>query len=65
MLVGCVVFGAVGGVIGLIVGLRVYPSTAWFAALEIGVLAGVVGGLLGWFIGVIPRLPRSDRAGQR
>jgi hypothetical protein len=65
MLAGCIVFGAVGGVIGLIIGLRVYPPTAWFAVLEIGVPAGMVGGLLGWFLGVIARLLRSDRAGQR
>jgi hypothetical protein len=65
MLAGCIVFGAVGGVIGLIIGLRVSPPTAWFAVLEIGVPAGLVGGLTGWFLGVIPRLPRSDRAAQR
>jgi hypothetical protein len=65
LLLGCVVFGAVGAVIGLMVGLRAYPPTAWFAALEIGVPAGTVGGLLGWFLCLIPLVPRSDRARQR
>jgi hypothetical protein len=65
MLVGCIVFGTVGGVIGLILGLRAYPPTAWFAVLEVGAPAGMVGGLLGWFVCLIPLLPRSDRAGQR
>ena len=50
MLVGCIVFAAIGGAIGLVVGLRVYPPTAWFAVLEIGVPAGMVGGLVGWFV---------------
>ena len=44
---GMVLAGLLGGVVGLIVGLRVYPPTAWFAIFELGVPAAVVGALLG------------------
>jgi len=47
VLVGVVLAGAVGGVLGLVVGLRVHPATAWFAVFELGVPAAVVGALLG------------------
>jgi hypothetical protein len=47
VLVGALSAGAVGGVVGLVVGLRVYPPTAWFAVFELGVPATIVGALLG------------------
>jgi hypothetical protein len=52
VLVGMVSAGAVGGVVGLVVGLRVYPPTAWFALFELGVPATIVGALLGLATGL-------------
>jgi hypothetical protein len=52
---GMVLAGGVGGVVGLIVGLRVYPPTAWFATFELGVPAAVVGALLGLASGLSVR----------
>lgn len=48
VLIGC----AVGGIAGLIVGLRTYVPTAWFAIFEVGIPAGLVGGLFGAIVGV-------------
>ena len=47
VVVGSVCAGAVGAVVGLVVGLRVYPPTAWFAIFELGIPAAVAGALLG------------------
>ena len=44
-----VITGGVGAVIGLVVGLVVYPPTAVFAALELGVSSALLGGLAGGF----------------
>ena len=52
---GMVLTGAVGGVVGLIVGLRVYPPTAWFAIFELGVPAAVAGAVLGLASGLSVR----------
>lgn len=52
---GIVLAGGVGGLVGLIVGLRVYPPTAWFAVFELGVPAAVVGALLGLASGLSVR----------
>lgn len=61
MAVGGVLLAAVGGVIGLIVGLHAYAPTAWFAVLEIGVPAGLVGGLLGLLVGFLHESSRRTR----
>lgn len=53
--VGMLLAGALGSVVGLIVGLRVYPPTAWFAVFELGVPAAVVGALLGLASGLSVR----------
>ena len=42
-------------VVGLIVGLHVYPPTAWFAVFELGVPAAIVGALLGLASGLSVR----------
>jgi hypothetical protein len=42
-----------GGLVGLVLGLRAYPPTAWFAVLEVGVPAGILGALLGAFVGMV------------
>jgi len=47
------VTGIPGAIVGLIVGLNVYPPTAWFAVLEIGIPAGLAGGLFGAFVGAL------------
>lgn len=52
---GVVTLGSLGGVAGLVVGLFVHASTAWFAVLELGVPAAVVGGLLGVVSGCVAR----------
>ncbi len=59
VLVGSVSLGAVGGVVGLVLGWQAHPPTAWFAVLEVGVPAGVAGGVLGLFVGVVVRWRRS------
>jgi len=43
----------VGGVVGLVVGLRVNPSTAWFAIFELGIPSSILGGLVGLAGGAI------------
>jgi hypothetical protein len=58
VLAGMVLAGGVGGLVGLIVGLRVYPATAWFAVFELGVPAAVVGALLGLASGLSVRMIR-------
>lgn len=45
--------GALGGIAGLVIGLRVNPGTAWFATFEIGAPAAVVGFALGAVTGAI------------
>jgi hypothetical protein len=51
--VGAIVMGAIGGLVGLILGLLAYPATAWFAVLEVGVPAAIAGGLVGSLVGVV------------
>ena len=42
-----------GGLVGLVLGLRAYPATAWFAVFEVGVPAGIGGAVLGAFVGLV------------
>jgi hypothetical protein len=66
MLIGFVALGALGGAVGLFVGLHVHPPTAWFAMLEVGFPAAWLGAVLGLLGGVItrwmvgPRKPVDD-----
>ncbi len=53
MLLGAVLLGGLGALVGIVVGLNVNPPTAWFAALEVGVPAGLVGCLVGLVIGLV------------
>ncbi|MGD9959229.1 hypothetical protein [Nocardioides sp.] len=55
---GVLLLGAVGAVVGLIVGLRVHAATAWAATVEIGLPAAVLGGLLGLAAGSLASLAR-------
>jgi hypothetical protein len=51
--IGAVSAGLLGGVVGLVVGLRVHPPTAWFAIFEVGIPASILGGLVGLASGAI------------
>ncbi|GAA1924105.1 hypothetical protein [Nocardioides marmoribigeumensis] len=50
-LVAATVSGTVGGGVGLVLGLRAYVPTAWFAVLEVGLPAAVLGAVLGLVAG--------------
>jgi hypothetical protein len=53
-IVVCAVSGtAVGGLVGLVVGLHVYPPTAPFAVVEAGVFGAMIGVVLGFWVGLI------------
>lgn len=43
--------GLLGGVVGLLIGFSVYPPTAWFAVLEIGIPAALLGFVAGLLAG--------------
>jgi hypothetical protein len=59
--IGATLAGLIGGVVGLILGLRVHPPTAWFAIFEVGVPASILGGLVGLASGAIAHaVGRSD-----
>jgi len=51
--VGAVAAGALGALSGLILGLRAYPRTAWFAVLEVGAPAALAGGTVGACVGLV------------
>jgi hypothetical protein len=51
--VGAAACALLGGLVGLVLGLRVYPATAWFAVFEVGVPAGVVGAVVGALVGLL------------
>jgi hypothetical protein len=51
--IGAVSAGLVGGVVGLLVGLRANPATAWFAIFELGIPSSILGGLVGLASGAI------------
>jgi hypothetical protein len=50
---GAVCAGVPGGAAGLVLGLRAYPPTAWFAVFEVGIPAAMAGGILGLVAGSI------------
>jgi hypothetical protein len=52
-LIGAVTSGVLGGVVGLILGLRAYAPTAWFAVLEVGMPAALLGAVLGVTVGSV------------
>jgi membrane associated rhomboid family serine protease len=45
--VGAAALGLIGGVVGLVLGLRAYAPTAWAAVFEVGIPAALIGALLG------------------
>jgi ABC-type uncharacterized transport system permease subunit len=52
-IVGLTVAGVLGGLVGLVLGLRAHPATAWFAVLEVGVPAAMAGAILGAVVGLL------------
>jgi hypothetical protein len=61
LLARCVVVAAVlgavvGGAVGLGIGLAVYPPTAWFAILEIGIPSFFVCAIVGLLVGATWRV---------
>jgi hypothetical protein len=56
--VGAILLGAAGCVVGLVIGLGVYPPTAWAAAFEIGLPSAVAGFASGAATGGITYLIR-------
>lgn len=52
-LAGAACAGFVGGIVGLVIGLRVYAPTAWFAVFELAVPAAFVGAFLGMVAGLL------------
>jgi len=61
--VGALALGATGAVVGLVLGLRVNPATAWAAVVEVGLPAAVVGAVLGALVATVVHLvePRAPR----
>ncbi len=55
---GTALAAGVGAVAGLVIGLLSYPPTAYFAVLELAVLAGVSGAVLACLVGAVAVLPR-------
>ena len=51
--VGAAVAGILGGLVGLVLGLRAHPATAWFAVVEVGVPGAIVGAVLGALAGLV------------
>jgi hypothetical protein len=63
--VGAVCTGAAGCVAGLVIGLLVYPKTAWFGIFELGIPAAVVGGIVGLVSGSVVFAVRGWRGRNR
>jgi hypothetical protein len=53
--VGATACAILGGLMGLILGLRAYPATAWFAVFEGAVPAGIAGAVVGAAVGLLAR----------
>jgi hypothetical protein len=49
---GSLIGTVAGGLIGVVLGIRANPATAWFAVFEAGLPGGVVGGTVGSLIGL-------------
>lgn len=53
VLLGAVIAGAVGAIAGLVIGLRAYAPTAWFAMIEVGLPAALCGAFAGLLVGLL------------
>jgi membrane associated rhomboid family serine protease len=52
-IIGAIVVGALGGLVGMVVGLRAHPPTAPFAIVEVAVPGAIVGAFGGLAIGAL------------
>jgi hypothetical protein len=52
---GAICLGVLGALVGLIRGLWVYPPTAMFAVIEVGLPAVIVGAFVGAIVGMTAR----------
>jgi len=59
---GAICAGAVGAIVGLIVGLFAHPATAWAAMFEIGIPTFILGALFGAISGAVATALRRVRA---
>jgi ABC-type uncharacterized transport system permease subunit len=53
IVVGATSAGVIGAIVGMVVGLRTYPPTAWFAVFELGIPATIAGGLVGFVAALV------------
>ena len=60
-LIGAACLGVLGALAGLILGLLVHPSTAWFALFEVGLPATIIGALVGAIVGLAARAFRQRK----
>jgi|GEM_PF-1753889 len=60
-IVGSASAGAIGAIVGLVVGLLAYAPTAWFALFELGVPATIAGGVVGLVAALIVTAGRRIR----
>jgi ABC-type uncharacterized transport system permease subunit len=51
--VGATACAILGGLVGLVLGLRAYPPTAWFAVFEVAVPAGIIGAVVGALVALL------------
>jgi hypothetical protein len=63
IVVGACVLAVLGGVVGLILGLRANAGTAWFAVLEVAAPGAMLGAVFGAAVGVTRLVVR--RSGNR
>ena len=55
-----VILGALGGVVGLVLGLRTYVPTAWAATFEVGLPSAALGAVLGLAAGSVVVVSRRS-----
>lgn len=59
--VGATTGGGLGSVAGLAIGLAVYPPTAAFAVIELGIPAAAAGGVIGALASLLAAATRHHR----
>lgn len=60
--VGAAVLGVLGGIVGLVLGLRANPPTAWAATFEVGLPGALLGAVLGLAIGSAAQVSRRGHS---
>jgi hypothetical protein len=60
LVVGCVIFGALGCLAGLVRGLATYAPTAWAATFEVGAPSALLGAALGATVGLVASVCRRS-----